>query len=105
MNASRVIFRGVSSAVLILTCACASAPPAPPPPVPAPPPAPMIPAERKLSWIARLEQQRVLTDASVGADLVALAGDADTGIRKRAIVALGRVGMAEGAPVLATLLV
>ena len=103
MNASRVILRALVNLALLLSCACASAPPAPPV-APAPPPAPVIPAERKVSWVARLEQQRLLADPAAGADLLALAGDSDAGIRRRAIVAIGRVGMPEGAPVLVSAL-
>ena len=89
---------------LMLTAGCASKPPAAPPPVAVAPPAPVIPAERKTAWILRLEHQRALTDPAVGADLLSLAMDPDSGIRRRAVVAIGRVGMAEGVPVLVTAL-
>jgi HEAT repeat protein len=46
-----------------------------------------------------LEQARVLDDAALGADLGVLARDPDAGIRRRAVLAVGRVGMAEGVPI------
>jgi len=91
----RVAVVSLSAAILVSAASCASAPVAPPPAPPAPPPAPVIPVERKAAWILRLEQQRTLSDPEAGADLLALARDADTGIRRRAIIAIGRVGMKE----------
>ena len=76
---------------------CAAAPK--PAPVPAAPPAPVIPIERKAGWILRLEQQRVLREAALGGDLTVLAKDQDAGVRRRAVLAIGRVGLAEGVPV------
>jgi len=67
--------------------------------VPAAPPAPVIPIDRKAGWILRLEQARVLEDAGLGADLGVLAHDPDAGIRRRAVLAVGRVGMAAGVPI------
>ena len=101
--------------------ACASAPPAPPPP-------PAFTFERKMGWILRLEDARILRDpeplplrprrrarAAAGArrssgrppvhpDLVALLDEADPRLRRRAAIAIGRVGLAEGVePLLARL--
>jgi cyclophilin family peptidyl-prolyl cis-trans isomerase/HEAT repeat protein len=92
--------------VLLLTLAagaCASAPPAPPP---------VVPYEDKLAWILRLEDQRVLRDPAPApvapvdrrvagspppvADLLGLLGDADARVRRRAAVAVGRVGLSDG---------
>jgi len=42
----------------------------------------------------------VLTDPSVGADLVALSKDADAGVRRRTALALGRIGDVTAAPAL-----
>ena len=109
-------------AVLLLACAagCASAPLV----VPA---APVIPFETKMSWILRLEDQRVLRDASVVVlpppvavagtktslalpappqppDLVRLLTDSEARVRRRAALAVGRVGLAEAAPNLVTVL-
>jgi cyclophilin family peptidyl-prolyl cis-trans isomerase/HEAT repeat protein len=90
--------------------ACASAPP------PAPP---VISYEQKISWIVRLEDQRILRDPAAAAlpppvivpakkkglppppplatpDLPKLAADSDARVRRRAALAIGRVGLPEG---------
>ena len=97
----------------IAASACASAPPAPPPP----PPKPQI--EQKLSWILRLEDQRVLRDPAPivpptappvtkdgrppavvlpppPPDLLRLLGDGEPRTRRRAALAIGRVGLRDG---------
>ena len=99
-----------------INAACASAPPAP---VQAPPPT--FSYEQKLGWICYLEDTRVLRDtqpvavaapalppasgtrapvvvppAPVYPDLTVLLTDADARLRRRAAIAVGRVGMAEG---------
>lgn len=108
---------------LLVASSCATAPPvvvAPPPP----------PADQKLSWILRLEDQRVLRDpapepvtvqapadaprsaaAAVPVvpppqrpDLIALLADPEARLRRRAALALGRVGLAEAVPPLVELL-
>ena len=93
----------------LLAAACASAPPAPP----APPT-----WEQKLSWILRLEDQRILRAAAPTApataspggaivmapDLVVMLGDAEGRVRRRAALAVGRVGLPEGVEPLARLL-
>jgi cyclophilin family peptidyl-prolyl cis-trans isomerase/HEAT repeat protein len=85
------------------------------PPVAAPQPQaaePDVPIDRKVAWLLRLEQQRVLRDAgaasvaaSAGArtfasarepDLEALALDPEPGVRRRALLAIGRTRLAEG---------
>ncbi len=98
---------------------CASAPPAP-----AGPPAPTF--ERKMSWILRLEDRRLLRDpqppppapapparrgrktppavVAPTADLVRLLQDGEARVRRRAALAIGRVGLAEGVQPLVTLL-
>jgi cyclophilin family peptidyl-prolyl cis-trans isomerase/HEAT repeat protein len=83
---------GVTLVIGLSACAPAVRPASPP----AAAPAPVIPIERKAGWILRLEQARVLQDAALGADLRALARDADAGVRRRAIVAIGRVGLTDG---------
>jgi len=79
----------------------------------------VVSADRKLSWILRLEQQRMLRDPDVqprsadptaprtgriapatAADLEQLALDPSLAVRARAVVAIGRVGLADGAPLL-----
>jgi len=89
-------------AIVLLAPACASVPPAPP----APPT-----FEQKLAWILRLEDHRVLratapvsATASPGGglrspvvpDLVLMLGDGEARVRRRAALAVGRVGLAEG---------
>jgi cyclophilin family peptidyl-prolyl cis-trans isomerase/HEAT repeat protein len=99
-------------------CGCATVPLAPPPA----PVAPVVAYEQKLSWILRLEDQRVLRDplapapqpgaagrAGTGsappvADLTALVADADPRVRRRAALGIGRVGLGSGVrPLLAAL--
>lgn len=78
--------------------------------------------EQKVGWILRLEDSRVLMDvpavpAAVDAqarplalapsprpDLLGLVGDPDVQIRRRAALAIGRVGLAEGVPALVSAL-
>jgi HEAT repeat protein len=111
-----------TSAAIALACllaACASAPPAPPKPA-----GPTF--EQKTAWILRLEDQRVLRDPPPAPappatpvrgqkppvvvapppppDLVPLLSDGEARIRRRAALAVGRVGLAEGVKPLATLL-
>jgi len=82
---------------------------------PAPPPA--VPLDTRVAWILRLEQQRTLRDPGVtpsagatppaparSADLIALLTDTDARVRRRAALAIGRVGDAGGAAPLAAAL-
>jgi cyclophilin family peptidyl-prolyl cis-trans isomerase/HEAT repeat protein len=107
--------------------ACGSAPP------PKPVAAPTIPVSQKLSWILRLEDRRILRDPApepapppppapvsksksksktpppspppvVVADLTTLTSDGDPRIRRRAALAIGRVGLADGAAAVKPLL-
>jgi cyclophilin family peptidyl-prolyl cis-trans isomerase/HEAT repeat protein len=89
-----------------------------PPPVVAPPPA--VSTDRKIGWILRLEQERTLREPNVGPAMPAqeprrflpasvpaldrLALDPDPAIRRRAVLAIGRVGMADGVPLLVSAL-
>jgi HEAT repeat protein/cyclophilin family peptidyl-prolyl cis-trans isomerase len=116
-----------------VTAACASAPPAPPPPPP-PPIKPVGPTfEQKMAWILRLEDQRMLRDPlapapppppppvapargqppvavvpppppPITADLTAMLSDDEARVRRRAALAVGRVGLAEGVEPLLQLL-
>src|SRR6478609_4534178 len=102
---------------VLLASGCASAPPA------RPAAAPVVAADQKMSWILRLENTRMLRDPAppppavvapppgkskgktaapvpavpIVADLATLAADTDARIRRRAALAIGRVGLAEGA--------
>lgn len=107
----------ISLTALMLISGCASAP------LPAPP---TVTYEQKMAWILRLEDQRILreeppTPAVVpppargrkpqvapeppaGPDLVKLLGDNDPRIRRRAALAVGRVGLPAGMQPVAALL-
>src|SRR5829696_1531146 len=116
------IWFAVSAAALVSACGSA--------PVVAPKVAPIGP-DLKMSWILRLEDQRILKapvppvviappvpanqkkkkgapepppPPVVVPDLTALASDADSRIRRRAALAIGRVGLADGAAALQPLL-
>jgi cyclophilin family peptidyl-prolyl cis-trans isomerase/HEAT repeat protein len=101
--------------------ACKSTPtpaPALPSATPAVAPRPVASIDKRVGWLLWLEQSRVLRDPRIGPrtaappaagsartfapatepDLVALALDPDAGVRRRAVLAIGRVGMAEGLP-------
>jgi cyclophilin family peptidyl-prolyl cis-trans isomerase/HEAT repeat protein len=115
----RIFMRRACTAlvVVVLTAGCASAPP---------PVAPVIAFETKMSWILRLEDQRVLRDTAtpiapppiaVGQrsntplvvppappDLTRLLTDPEARVRRRAALAIGRVGLAEAAPNLVSVL-
>jgi cyclophilin family peptidyl-prolyl cis-trans isomerase/HEAT repeat protein len=106
---------------ILISAACASAPPAAPTP-----PGPSF--EQKMSWVLRLEDQRVLRDPAPPApppapapvkgrkpqvsvsppppppDLVRLLSDGEARVRRRAALAIGRVGLAEGIQPLTALL-
>lgn len=109
--------------MVLISAACASAPPVAPK-------APVIAPDQKMSWILRLEDQRILRapapppavpppapgnqkkgkkpepppPPAVTPDLTALAADPDPRIRRRAALAIGRVGLPEGAAPLQPLL-
>jgi cyclophilin family peptidyl-prolyl cis-trans isomerase/HEAT repeat protein len=94
--------------LLLWAVGCATTPPPLKPPV--------IPFETKMSWILRLEDQRILRDpfapippppTTQGArnvlplpppppDLIRLLSDEEARVRRRAALAVGRVGLVEG---------
>jgi len=112
----------VSSVVAVFSGACASNPPA------APTTAPTGPTfEQKMSWILRLEDQRMLRDPAPPTppappapakgraavvvpppppppDLTRLLQDSEARVRRRAALAVGHVGLAEGVPPLVAML-
>jgi cyclophilin family peptidyl-prolyl cis-trans isomerase/HEAT repeat protein len=91
----------------------------PPAPVVVPP---VVSPDTKVGWILRLEQQRTLRDPGVAAAPAAVPGaarafaaapaagldrlalDPDPAIRRRAVIAMGRVGMADSVPALVSAL-
>ena len=106
--------------LILLTAGCASVPP----PAPVKPAGPSV--EQKMAWILRLEDQRVLRDpapmvapaAPVAIrgqapavappppppDLLRLLGDEEARVRRRAALAIGHVGLADGVqPLIAVL--
>ena len=107
----------VGGALVAVLAGCKSVPVVPPVVVPVLPPAASL--EKKAAWLIRLETQRVLRDPEIGAsevampatagralvpawapDLTALLLDTDAGVRRRAALAIGRVGRLEGVPAL-----
>jgi cyclophilin family peptidyl-prolyl cis-trans isomerase len=116
----------IALALTLAASACASAPP--PPPVIVPTPTPALSFEQKTASILRLENRRVLRDqappsdqpAPVAAvppqgapivgpppaapDLVRLLSDDEARVRRRAALAVGRVGLRDGVQPLVALL-
>lgn len=112
--------RPILLAVALFAAGCASAPP------PAPPKSVEPTFEQKMAWILRLEDHRMLRDAAAPVappppvaikgrapavvppppppDLIRMLGDSEARIRRRAALAIGRVGLAEGVTPLVGLL-
>jgi cyclophilin family peptidyl-prolyl cis-trans isomerase/HEAT repeat protein len=111
--------------LVILVASCATAPPASPPSASASIDPPVVTWEEKLGWILRLEDQRLLRDPNppppavlVAAtrtqppivappppsDLIRLLADGEARVRRRAALALGRVGLRDGIEPLTKLL-
>jgi cyclophilin family peptidyl-prolyl cis-trans isomerase len=106
----------VCAALIASGCAAAASAPAVVA-APVPPPIPEITWEQKIAWIVRLEDQRILREPNPPppaivqpatlktpvvfgppppADLIALLRDDEARTRRRAALAVGRVGLAEG---------
>src|SRR5258706_8129860 len=103
---------GATLILMLLTGACASVPP----PAPLQPAGPSV--EQKMAWILRMEDQRVLRDPAPTVapaapvaisgqapvvvppppppDLLRLLGDGEARVRRRAALAIGHVGLADG---------
>jgi cyclophilin family peptidyl-prolyl cis-trans isomerase/HEAT repeat protein len=113
IRAARFLFACALTVVPLAVAGCASAPP-----VPA---APVTSIEQKMSWILQLEDSRLLrveppppvaepvpaprrrraeppAPPQIYPDLVALVADSEPRIRRRAALAIGRVGLKEGVP-------
>jgi len=118
----RTAFKSFPSATLLALTAVACGGTVPPPAMPAAPPPPSF--EQKSSWILRLEDQRILREPAPPApppvapapapargksvvpvaapapppspDLIRLLTDTEARIRRRAALAVGRVGLVEG---------
>jgi HEAT repeat protein len=103
-----------SLGLAVILAACKSVPP----PVVIAPPPPPLPLDTRVAWTLRLEQQRALRDAATepatvtpgtfaparSADLVVLLNDTEPVVRRRAALAIGRIGQADGvAPLVAAL--
>jgi len=102
----RRISQAAVAALVLALVSCA-----PPTVAPSAPAAarPFPTTDQKLASVLRLEQQRVLrepTPSAAGvpgaetADLLVLARDPDVHLRRRAMIAIGRIGQPDGAPAL-----
>ncbi len=121
MNQRTNTVRFLCGALLAVAAAgCATAPPAPPP-------APVITFEQKMAWILQLEDQRILRTPlpppvappvatakgrptppppppTSSPDLAVLVTDSEPRVRRRAALAVGRVGLPDGVAILVPLL-
>src|SRR5262245_23081036 len=114
----------IASCIALIVAACASVPPATSSSS-AGGAVPVVTWEQKLGWIVRLEDQRILRDPNPPApvilkpatarepalvapappsDLLKLLNDNEARVRRRAALAIGRVGLAEGIEPLSQLL-
>ena len=111
--------------LVVLVASCATAPPASSPPASVSVAPPVVTWEEKLGWILRLEDQRLLRDPNppppvvlvpatrtqpaivappAPSDLIRLLGDSEARVRRRAALALGRVGLRDAIEPLTKLL-
>src|SRR5512145_2613580 len=111
----------IAISIALIVTACASAPPA----ASTAAAVPVVSWETKLGWIVRLEDQRILRDPNPPApvilkpatqrqpaivapappsDLLKLLNDNEARVRRRAALAIGRVGLADGIEPLSQLL-
>jgi HEAT repeat protein/cyclophilin family peptidyl-prolyl cis-trans isomerase len=111
----------IATCLALITAACASAPTS----TRGTPAVPVITWEQKVGWMVRLEDQRILRDPNPPApvvlkpatqrepaivapalpsDLIKLLNDTEARVRRRAALAIGRVGLSEGVEPLTKLL-
>lgn len=111
----------IATCLTLLAAACASAPTS----SRGTPTVPVVTWEQKLGWMVRLEDQRILRDPNPPApvvlkpatqrepalvapgppsDLIKLLNDSEARVRRRAALAIGRVGLSEGIEPLTRLL-
>jgi HEAT repeat protein/cyclophilin family peptidyl-prolyl cis-trans isomerase len=121
MRHAAICLTPVATLLALLTAACASAPTT----SRGTPSVPVITWEQKLGWMVRLEDQRILRDPNPPApvvlkpatqrepalvapappsDLIKLLNDTEARVRRRAALAIGRVGLSEGVEPLMKLL-
>jgi cyclophilin family peptidyl-prolyl cis-trans isomerase/HEAT repeat protein len=115
----------IAICIALIVAACASVPPAASPGGGAGGAVPVVTWEQKLGWIVRLEDQRILRDPNPPApvilkpatqrepalvapgppsDLLKLLNDNEARVRRRAALAIGRVGLTQGIEPLSQLL-
>lgn len=94
-RAARLIALGGLVAVAAAGCKSANSAP----PVLTPSTGPAWPLDRKIGAMVRLEDQRWLDDGA-GANLLNFVTDAEPVVRRRAAIAIGRVGLPAGVPAL-----
>ena len=121
MRHAAICLTPMATCLAVITAACASAPTS----TRGTPTVPVITWEQKIGWMVRLEDQRILRDPNPPApvvlkpatqrepalvapappsDLIKLLNDSEARVRRRAALAIGRVGLSEGVEPLTKLL-
>jgi cyclophilin family peptidyl-prolyl cis-trans isomerase/HEAT repeat protein len=121
MRHAAICLTPMATGLALITAACASAPTS----TRGTPTVPVITWEEKIGWMVRLEDQRILRDPNPLApvvlkpatqrepalvapappsDLIKLLNDTEARVRRRAALAIGRVGLSEGVEPLTKLL-
>ena len=121
MRHAAICLAPMATCLAVITAACASAPTS----TRGTPTVPVITWEQKIGWMVRLEDQRILRDPNPPSpvvlkpatqrepalvapappsDLIKLLNDSEARVRRRAALAIGRVGLSEGVEPLTKLL-